>query len=58
MSANVETMFAVGDTPWHGLGTVLPKDRILSVKEALELAGFLSSTRCMMRTIRSNRGER
>lgn len=38
MSANVETMFYVRETPWPGLGT-----RILTApesKDALELAGL------------------
>ena len=38
MAANVETMFYVRETPWHGLGT-----RVITAptsKEALELAGL------------------
>lgn len=38
MAANVENMFYVRETPWHGLGT-----RVLtapSSKEALQLAGL------------------
>ena len=38
MSANVETMFSVRETPWHGLGCIgmdAPASR-----EALELAGL------------------
>lgn len=38
MSANVETMFSVRETPWHGLGRIVidaPASR-----EALELAGL------------------
>lgn len=38
MAANVESMFYVRETPWHGLGT-----KVLTAptsKEALELAGL------------------
>ena len=38
MAANIETMFYVRETPWHGLGT-----RVLTApasKEALEVAGL------------------
>lgn len=38
MSANVETMFYVRQTPWHGLGTKV--DEALSSKKALEMAGL------------------
>ena len=38
MSANVETMFSVRETPWHGLGRVV-MDAPAS-REALELAGL------------------
>lgn len=38
MSANVESMFYVRETPWHGLGTRVIT--ALSSKEALELAGL------------------
>ena len=37
MSANVETMFSVRETPWHGLGRIV-MDAPAS-REALELAG-------------------
>ena len=38
MAANVETMFYVRETPWHGLGT-----RVMEApgsEDALELAGL------------------
>ena len=38
MSANVETMFSVRETPWHGLGRII-MDAPAS-REALELAGL------------------
>lgn len=38
MSANVESMFYVRETPWHGLGTKVMET--LSSKEALEAAGL------------------
>lgn len=38
MSANVETMFSVKETPWHGIGKVV--DSVSSVEEALVLAGI------------------
>lgn len=38
MSANVETMFSVRETPWHGLGTIVQE--ALNSKEALEMAGL------------------
>ena len=38
MSANVETMFSVRETPWHGLGTII-QDAPDS-KEAIRLAGL------------------
>ena len=38
MSANVETMFSVRETPWHGLGRIV-MDAPASC-EALELAGL------------------
>ena len=34
MAANVETMFSVRETPWHGLGTI--------VAEAVDSASALS----------------
>lgn len=38
MSANVETMFSVRETPWHGLGTVVQEAP--NSAEALKLAGL------------------
>lgn len=38
MSANVETMFYVRETPWHGLGTKVMT--ALDSKEALIAAGL------------------
>lgn len=38
MAANVETMFSVRETPWHGLGTII-QDAPDS-KEAIKLAGL------------------
>ena len=38
MSANVEAMFSVRETPWHGLGRII-MDAPASC-EALELAGL------------------
>ena len=38
MSANIETMFYVRTTPWHGLGTRV--EEALSSEEALEKAGL------------------
>ena len=38
MAANVETMFSVRETPWHGLGRII-MDAPAS-REALELAGL------------------
>lgn len=38
MPANVETMFSVRVTPWHGLGTVI--EEAVSSEEALKLAGL------------------
>ena len=38
MPANVETMFSVRETPWHGLGRIV-MDAPAS-REALELAGL------------------
>lgn len=38
MSANVESMFYVRETPWHGLGTRV--DAALNSKEALEKSGL------------------
>lgn len=38
MSANIDSMMAVGQTPWHGLGKVLPEGTRLSVEEAMTAA--------------------
>ena len=38
MSANVETMFYVGETPWHGLGTKI--DYAPTSEEAIKIAGL------------------
>lgn len=38
MSANVETMFSVRETPWHGLGTIVKE--ALSSEEAIRIAGL------------------
>ena len=38
MPANVETMFSIRETPWHGLGRII-MDAPAS-REALELAGL------------------
>lgn len=38
MSANVETMFSVRETPWHGLGTIVQEAP--TSQEALHLAGL------------------
>lgn len=38
MSHHIESMFAVGETPWHGLGKVLTDAP--SVEEAIKLAGL------------------
>lgn len=38
MAANVESMFAVRETPWHGLGTIVAEAP--ASKDALKLAGL------------------
>lgn len=38
MSANVETMFSVRETPWHGLGVIVQEAP--TSKDALDLAGL------------------
>lgn len=38
MSACIETMFSVRETPWHGLGTII--QRSVTSEEALKLAGL------------------
>lgn len=38
MSANVENMFSVRETPWHGLGTVIQE--AVNSEQALKLAGL------------------
>lgn len=40
MSHLVETMFAIGQTPWHQLGTVLPAGTILNSQDAMVEAGL------------------
>jgi phage/plasmid-like protein (TIGR03299 family) len=40
MSHEVETMFSVGSTPWHGLGTVLNAETVLSSREAIVASGL------------------
>ena len=38
MTADVQTMFSVGERPWHGLGHVL--DTAPSCADAIKLAGL------------------
>jgi len=38
MSANIETMFSVRLTPWHGLGTIIQE--AVSSEEAIKIAGL------------------
>ena len=41
MAHEYESGFSVGDSlPWHGLGNLIPKDKRLTVKEAIESAGL------------------
>lgn len=40
MSHLVESMFYVGETPWHGLGTKIPKDKGINIREAIVVAGL------------------
>jgi phage/plasmid-like protein (TIGR03299 family) len=40
MPANVETMFYVGETPWHGLGKALPENALYDIKEGIKLSGL------------------
>ena len=41
MSALVESMFSVRETPWHGLGTIVQEAPTSA--DALRLAGLLST---------------
>ena len=38
MAHMVESMMYVGKTPWHGLGTPIPEDKKVSVREAIVAA--------------------
>jgi len=40
MSHLVESMFYVGETPWHGLGTKIPEDKGINIREAIVVAGL------------------
>lgn len=40
MAHLVEGMMYVGETPWHGLGTPIPEDKRLSVREAIVAANL------------------
>jgi len=40
MAHEFESGFMVGEPAWHGLGNLIPKDRRLVVKEAIEAAGL------------------
>jgi phage/plasmid-like protein (TIGR03299 family) len=40
MAHEFESGFMVGEPAWHGLGNLIPKDKRLSVKEAIEAAGL------------------
>ena len=40
MAHLVESMMYVGKTPWHGLGTPIPEEKKISVREALVAAGL------------------
>lgn len=38
MAHLVESMMYVGKTPWHGLGTPIPEDKRINVREAIVAA--------------------
>lgn len=40
MSHLVESLFYVGETPWHGLGTKIPEDKGINIREAIVVAGL------------------
>ena len=40
MAHLVESMMYVGKTPWHGLGTPIPEEKKINVREALVAAGL------------------
>ena len=53
MAANVESMFYVRETPWHGLGTKVQEAP--DSKEALRLAGL--DWKVLQEPIRTAQGE-
>lgn len=40
MKGNVESMLSVGDLPWHNEGVNIPKDKSITMDEALKLSGL------------------
>ena len=40
MAHEFESGFMVGEPAWHGLGNLIPKDKRLTIKEAIESAGL------------------